>query len=76
MREELPEARSAELEACMVRLRLLQTTPTAALVGYRIGAAAKEFLSFEGMEDGAAYILELTHLLGKHREVLVSGRAN
>jgi hypothetical protein len=28
--------------------------------------AAKEFRPFEGKEDGAAYILELTHLLGTH----------
>jgi hypothetical protein len=37
-----------------------------ATVGYRIGAAAKEFRPFEGKEDGAAYVLELTHLLGTH----------
>ena len=45
--------------------RLLQNQPTAS-VGYRIGAAAKEFCPFYGKEDGAAYILELTHLLGTH----------
>jgi hypothetical protein len=53
-------AREARLEA-----RLLQT-PSNTSGGYRIGAAAKEFRPFEGKEDGAAYILELTHLLGTH----------
>jgi hypothetical protein len=53
-------AREARLEA-----RLLQT-PSTTSFGYRIGAAAKEFRPFEGKEDGAAYILELTHLLGTH----------
>ena len=57
-REDRCEAaeREARLEA-----RLLQT-PSATSVGYRIGAAAKEFRPFEGKEDAVAYILELTHL--------------
>jgi hypothetical protein len=61
-REDRREAaeREARLEA-----RLLQT-PSTTSGGYRIGAAAKEFRPFEGKEDGAAYILELTHLLGTH----------
>ena len=63
-REERLEARIAEREA-RLEARLLQT-PSTASVGYRIGAAAKEFRPFEGKEDGAAYILELTHLLGTH----------
>ena len=63
-REERLEARAAEREA-RLEARLLQTPP-AASGGYRIGSAAKEFRSFEGKEDGAAYILELTHLLGTH----------
>ncbi len=42
------------------------TTHSITSIGYRIGAAAKEFRAFEGKEDGAAYILELTHLLGTH----------
>ncbi len=44
---------SAEREA-RLEARLLQT-PSNASVGYRIGAAAKEFRPFEGKEDGAAY---------------------
>jgi hypothetical protein len=56
--------REARLEA-----RLLQT-PYTVSVGYRIGAPAKEFRPFEGKEDGAGYILKLTHLLGT-REVPV-----
>ena len=52
--------REARLEA-----RLLQI-PHSPSVGYKIGAAAKEFRSFEGKEDGATYILELTHLLATH----------
>ena len=63
-REERLEARIAEREA-RLEARLLQTPSTASVV-YRIGAAAKEFRPFEGKEDGAAYILELTHLLGTH----------
>ena len=63
-REERLEARVAEREA-RLEARLLQT-PSPASVGYRIGAAAKEFRPFEGKEDGAAYTLELTHLLGTH----------
>jgi hypothetical protein len=63
-REERLEARIAEREA-RLEARLLQT-PSTASAGYRIGAAAKEFRPFEGKEDGAAYILELTHLLGTH----------
>jgi hypothetical protein len=61
-REDRREAaeREARLEA-----RLSQTPP-AASVGYKIGAAAKEFRSFEGKEDGATFILELTHLLATH----------
>jgi hypothetical protein len=61
-REDRREAaeREARFEA-----RLLHTHSTTS-IGYRIGAAAKEFRSFEGKEDGAAYILELTHLLGTH----------
>ncbi len=56
-REERLEARIAEREA-RLEARLLQT-PSTASVGYRIGAAAKEFRPFEGKEDGTAYILEL-----------------
>jgi hypothetical protein len=63
-REARLEARLAEREA-RVEARLLQN-PSIASVGYRIGSAAKEFRPFEGKEDGAAYILELTHLLGTH----------
>ncbi len=61
-REDRREAaeREARLEA-----RLLHTHSTTA-IGYRIGAAAKKFRACEGKEDGAAYILELTHLLGTH----------
>ncbi len=39
-------------------------------------AAAKEFRPFEGTDDGAAYILELTHLLGTHEVPVHSGLAN
>jgi sRNA-binding protein len=63
-REERLEARITEREA-RLEAHLLQT-PSTASVGYRICAAAKEFRPFEGKEDGAAYILELTHLLGTH----------
>jgi hypothetical protein len=61
-REDRREAaeREARLEA-----RLLQA-PSTNSGGYRIGTAAKEFRPFEGKEDGAAYILEFTHLLGTH----------
>ena len=61
-REDRREAaeREARLEA-----RLLQIPPSPS-VGYKIGAAAKEFRSFEGKEDGATFILELTHLLATH----------
>jgi hypothetical protein len=34
-------------------------------VGHRIGAAAREFRTFEGKEDGAGYIPESTHLLNR-----------
>jgi hypothetical protein len=54
---------AAELEARLEALLLTQSTNS---VGYRIGVAAKEFRPFEGKEDGTAYILELTHLLGTH----------
>jgi len=50
-REERLEACIAEREA-RVEARLLQNQPTAS-VGYRIGAAAKEFRPFDGKEDGA-----------------------
>jgi hypothetical protein len=59
LRREAAE-REARLEA-----RLLQTTSTPA-GAYRIGAAAKDFRSFGGTEDAAAYVFEFTHLLGTH----------
>lgn len=61
-REDRREAaeREARLEARLVQI------PSTSPGGYRIGVAAKDFRPFEGKEDGAAYVLELTHLLGTH----------
>jgi hypothetical protein len=68
-REDRREAAELRREAAeretRLEARLLQTTSTPA-GAYRIGAAAKDFRSFGGTEDAAAYVFEFTHLLGTH----------
>jgi hypothetical protein len=66
-REDRREAAELRREAAeretRLEARLLQATSTPA-GAYRIGAAAKDFRSFGGTVDAAAYVFEFTHLLG------------
>lgn len=74
-RKEAREARRAEErreEREERRAFSAQLAATAALYPaghsqYRIGAAIKDFRLFDGKEDGATYLLELTHQLGTHQ---------
>ena len=65
-REARREERREEREERRALAEQLAALHTGSRSHYRIGAAAKDFRGFEGKEDGAAYILELTHLLGTH----------
>ena len=65
--EERRAARHEEREDRRALAEQLATLNTGGRAQYRIGLAAKDFRPFDGQEDGAAYILELTHLLGAHQ---------
>ena len=65
--EERRAARHEEREDRRALAEQLATLNTGGRAQYRIGLAAKDFRSFDGEEEGAAYILELTHLLGAHQ---------
>ena len=70
-REDRREARKDRL-ALAEQMASLNTTGPCRRGGratYRIGAAIKDFRLFDGAAgaDGAAYLLELVHLLGTHQ---------
>ena len=71
--ERCREERREERESLREERQALAAQQVAALNAggrsqYRIGLALKDFRSFDGTpgSDGAAYLLELTHLLGTH----------
>ena len=71
--ERCREERREERESLREERQALAAQQLAALNAggrsqYRIGLALKDFRSFDGTpgSDGAAYLLELTHLLGTH----------